>query len=284
MTGAMPSPVPVAAPIRSFEDEVELEMRRLQVVGPAIGLMVVAVLGVVFWAVLGTVAIIEEAHHFSSLPRGYWIDMGLCVGILTPIVGISAALILVGGRRMMRFQRYAYVIFASIWAMLPWSGPVWFIGLAVGGWALRVLRRPEVKMAFIRNAVHARLSTPPSAPLEKRHRGKVHSLFGAVGSLFLGSRVKNHEPIPTVTRAPAGQEFSASANELPAQAKQASFQAVNLIAPPLTRAKLHPVVWIAVFLLVAILCAGGLYFGTATVVQEGAVRDGASQVIDRQAP
>src|SRR6266481_5141992 len=99
MTGAMPSPVPVAAPIRSFEDEVELEMRRLQVVGPAIGLMVVAVLGVVFWAVLGTVAIIEEAHHFSSLPRGYWIDMGLCVGIITPLVIFSAALILVGGRR-----------------------------------------------------------------------------------------------------------------------------------------------------------------------------------------
>ncbi|HEV3082009.1 MAG TPA: serine/threonine-protein kinase [Gemmataceae bacterium] len=274
MTGAMPSPLPVAAPIRSFQDEVELEMRRLQVVGPAIGLMVVAVLGVVFWAVLGTVAIIEEAHHYSSLPRGYWIDMGLCVGILTPIVGISAALILVGGRRMMRCQRYEYVLFASIWAMLPWSGPVWFIGLAMGAWALRILRRPEVKMAFIRNAVHARLSTPPSAPLEKRQRGQVHSLFGAVGSLFFGSRVQSHQPIPTVTLAPAGQEFSAAADELPAQAKHASFHAAKLAAPPPMRVTLHPAVWMALFLLVAILLAGGLLFSRFVIVPDGSEGNG----------
>src|SRR5205807_9032010 len=39
MAGGLPSPVPVAAPIRSFQDEVELEMHRLQVIGPAIGLI-----------------------------------------------------------------------------------------------------------------------------------------------------------------------------------------------------------------------------------------------------
>jgi len=285
MTGAMPSPLPVAAPIRSFQDEVELEMRRLQVVGPAIGLMVVAVLGVVFWAVLGTVGIIEEAGHYSSLPRGYWIDMGLFAGIVTPIVIFSAALILVGGRRMMRFQRYEYVLFASIWAMLPWSGPVWFIGLAMGGWALRVLRRPEVKMAFIRNAVHTRLSAPvPSSPTAP-YRGRLHSLFGAVGSLFFASRVNVREPMTKVILPRTDQESSGSAaDQALAEAKQASSQAVSPSPQPPVRVTVHPGVWMAVFLLFAILLAGGLLFGRVMIVPDGGVDDAASQVIERQAP
>jgi hypothetical protein len=182
---------------------------------------------------------------------------------------------------MMRFQRYPYVIFASIWAMLPWSGPVWFIGLAMGVWALRVLRRPEVKMAFIRNTVHARLSVRAPAPPTAPYRGRIHSLFGAVGSLFFASRVNAREPMTEANLPRAALESSGlAADQALAEAKQALSQEVSPAPQPPVRVTVHPGIWMAVFLLFAILLAGGLLFSRVWVQDEG----GPAQVIERRAP
>ncbi|HMC88297.1 MAG TPA: serine/threonine-protein kinase, partial [Gemmataceae bacterium] len=195
--GGLPSAQRPVSPIRSFQEEMDLEMRRLQVIGPALGLIVPGILGVVFWAIVLIVDIFED-FYWHRAPR----DLGLTIGIMAPLILASAAVVIAGGRKLMRFDRYEFVVLASIWAMLPWSGVIWPIGLAMGVWALSVLRRPEIKLAFVRNKVHARLSGPPPAPPTGPYRGKFRSMVGAVGSLFLGSRVAHETGAQPASFAP----------------------------------------------------------------------------------
>jgi tRNA A-37 threonylcarbamoyl transferase component Bud32 len=238
VAGGLPSPLSPVRPIRSFEQEVDLEMRRLQVIGPAIGLIVAGILGVVFWTVLLIVSIVEDLHQ-HGLVR-YWRDYGLLIVIMAPLVPASAALVLAGGRKLMRVERYEFVMFASIWALLPWSGAIWPIGLAMGVWALTVLRRPEIKLAFVRNKVHARLSGPPPGPPTGPYRGKFRSMVGAVGSLFLGSRVAHETGTQSASFAlqhgPAlGTIEPPAAMDTPVQATAAPTGIANRAPPALLR-------------------------------------------------
>src|SRR5262249_61245269 len=94
------SPAPMANPVASFQDQVEWEMRRLQLIGPAIGLIVVGILGIVHWAIVLAVAIVEDWYRWKD----FWKDFGPGVVILGPIVLVSSPLIIAGGRKMLRLE------------------------------------------------------------------------------------------------------------------------------------------------------------------------------------
>jgi predicted Ser/Thr protein kinase len=149
------SGLPVAVPRqRSAEDPrpaVAAAVDQFQFVGPAAGLLLTGVLGLLFWTILGVIGLTVEAPRH---PEGL-------LFLLMPALGIPAGLVLIAGaRRMMRGQGYVGATGAAMWAMLPWS-PAWLIGLPAGIWALVVLRRPEVQVVFGASSQHR---TPLVAP------------------------------------------------------------------------------------------------------------------------
>src|SRR5262249_11562946 len=109
---------------------------------------------------------------------------------LSPLVVIGAGILIAGARRMMRLERYEFAFLACVWAIVPWSFFVFPLALVFGIWAIVVLCRREVKMAFVRKAVEARLGVAVAVPATVPRRGKLRSFFGAIGSLVIGSRVK----------------------------------------------------------------------------------------------
>jgi hypothetical protein len=122
-----------------------------QFIGPAAGLLLTGVLGLLFWTILGLIGFAVEArYHPEAL-----------LFLLMPALGIPAGLVLVvGARRMMRGQNYTWATGAAMWAAVPWS-PAWLIGLPAGIWALVVLRRAEVQAVF---GVSSQQRTPLVAP------------------------------------------------------------------------------------------------------------------------
>ena len=90
---------------------------------------------------------------------------------------------------MMNFESYGLAMLACILAF-PASFPyVIFLGWPAATWALIVLRKPEVRLAFARKAVHTRLSHPQIARPTGPVRGRIRSMFGAFRSLVMGSRM-----------------------------------------------------------------------------------------------
>jgi len=121
-----------------------------QVNGPAIGLIIVAVLGFLAQAVslvlrLGTSAL---AASQSSQPE--WVTMfSGTFAIIAGFVGIlTSVLILFGALKMKKLESYGLAMAASIIAMIPCLSPCCLIGLPIGIWSVVVLSKPEVKSAF----------------------------------------------------------------------------------------------------------------------------------------
>ena len=174
-------------------------MARLQLVGPAIALMITAALAVVFWAVMAWGLVVGERHWWRGDNSIYlWSD--LAVGALAGLMILAAAgTMCLGARWMMNLRKPAWVFLAVFLALLPWSGAV-LVGLPVGLWALWVLNRPNVKAAFARNAfgnTQRSVVTPWNSPAVEPQptgpfRRKLRSMLQGMQSLFLGSRVKNN--------------------------------------------------------------------------------------------
>lgn len=134
-----------------------------QVNGPAIGLIVIAIvqiLGTTFgllWNIFFTgvnlyqTGLDPEVQKIAALFSG-------TVGFVSGAIGfIVAGLILFGALRMRKLQNYGWAKAVSILAMLPSVFPCLvsccllpcgFVGLPIGIWALVVLSKPEVKTAF----------------------------------------------------------------------------------------------------------------------------------------
>ncbi len=72
------------------------------------------------------------------------------IGILGGIIGVVvAALIIFASLKMKKLENYNLAMAASIIAMIPILSSCCLIGLPAGIWALVVLRKPEVKSAFL---------------------------------------------------------------------------------------------------------------------------------------
>ena len=123
-----------------------------QVEGPAIALIVVAVLGflaqvgALFWKLFMSAAMVNQMDAQNPLAH---IMFSGGFAVATSIVGILVSfLILFGGLKMRKFENYGLAMAASIIAMIPCISPCCIIGLPIGIWALVVLSKPEVKLAF----------------------------------------------------------------------------------------------------------------------------------------
>ena len=110
----------------------------MQLVGPAVALLVTAALALTGALLVGAYLVTSLPYRFSSD-----IEKALTFGALAlPALAYSA-----GALQLMRARSYGLCVAAAILALLPWS-LAWPIGLLAGIWALVVLCRPEVIAAF----------------------------------------------------------------------------------------------------------------------------------------
>jgi hypothetical protein len=122
--------------------------------GPAIGLIVTAILGLsasvigIVWVVFG-MGFAPPLHGMTpEAARVFRLIMGP-VGIAARGIGIVVCLlILFGALRMQKLTNYGLALTAAIVAMVPCISPCCLIGLPIGIWALVVLGKPEVKSQF----------------------------------------------------------------------------------------------------------------------------------------
>lgn len=140
--GALPTLPSIPAPGPMAADQVS---------GPAIGLIVVAILGVIV-QIASLIFNLVGASFFASsqMPKEAWANMfsgtiGVVSGIICILMG---GLVLFGALKMKKLESYRLAMAASIIAMIPCISPCCFIGLPIGIWAVVVLSKPEVKSAF----------------------------------------------------------------------------------------------------------------------------------------
>ncbi len=125
-----------------------------QVNGPAIGLMVTAILGFLativgtLWNLLAAGAGFRQPGMNAEMERFVGMFSGT-MGVISGIIGfLVAGLILFGALKMKKCESYGWAMTASIIAMIPCISPCCLVGLPIGIWALVVLSKPEVKSAF----------------------------------------------------------------------------------------------------------------------------------------
>jgi hypothetical protein len=149
----------------------------------------------------------EDRNWWTNTSRGYYgdylqSDLGYGAVMAVFILAV-VGLIFFGARRLMKLQGPAWIFVAIMLCMLPWSMAV-VVGLPVSSWALFVINRPAVRLAFARNALENSQRTTPvpwtGQPIEQPptgpFRGKLRSMVAGIQSLFFGSRVKPDVPSP----------------------------------------------------------------------------------------
>ena len=144
--GTPPGPVPVltAAP-PAGADAAE------SVKGPAIGLIVVAILGALLQiASLGLRLGGASFMANSGMPNQAWVNMfSGPIGVVSGVIGLLVSgVIFFGALKMKSLESYGLAMAASIIAMIPCFSPCCLLGLPIGIWAIVVLSKPEVKSAF----------------------------------------------------------------------------------------------------------------------------------------
>ena len=119
--------------------------------GPAIGLIVTAILGALI-QIASLVMNLAGASFLASsqLPKEAWANLfSGTVAVVSSIIGILlSGLILFGGLKMKKLESYGLAMTVSIIAMIPCFSPCCLLGLPIGIWAVVVLSKPEVKSAF----------------------------------------------------------------------------------------------------------------------------------------
>jgi hypothetical protein len=124
--------------------------------GPAIALIIVASLGVVYYGLSGLFTLFTGGMMFHqemppNIPpqmRAFIQGMqGPLAGLISLVIAAVNGFVLFGAIKMLRLQSRGLAIAASIVAMLPCQCCC-LLGLPFGIWALVVLNKPEVKSQF----------------------------------------------------------------------------------------------------------------------------------------
>jgi hypothetical protein len=143
---AAPGPVPIT-PIQPIVQGAAAE----QVNGPAVGLIVVAILG----ALVQVASLVMHVAGTSlmavnRMPNNPWANVfSGTVGVVFSVIGIIlSAVILLAALKMKKLENYGLAMAGTILAMVPCLSPCCLLGLPIGIWALVVLLKPEVKAAF----------------------------------------------------------------------------------------------------------------------------------------
>jgi hypothetical protein len=132
---------PASMPDRSPSDLVR---------GPATGLLVTAIVGVVLMVVSILLNLLGVGMGLQQTTSDAWMNVfSGTIGIIFNIIGIGiGAVIFIGAQKMKRLESYNWAMAASIIALIPCISPCCLLGLPFGIWALVVLAKPEVKNAF----------------------------------------------------------------------------------------------------------------------------------------
>jgi hypothetical protein len=116
--------------------------------GPATGLMVTAIIGIVLQAValffnmLGMALPTGDSEGVRMLFAG---SLGSFFSVLGLAVGV---VIFLGAQKMKALESYTWAMVASVVAIVPCVSPCCVIGLPIGIWSIVVLSKPEVKQSF----------------------------------------------------------------------------------------------------------------------------------------
>jgi hypothetical protein len=171
--------------------------QRHQVIPPAIALLLAGITGGLFWMVTGIVMMALGRRPYGQSPE-------IVIGWLMILGGAVAGFMLIhGATKMMRLRSYQASVLSAWWACMPWS-PAWVIALPFGIWALRVLNRREIQLAFglpfqphdraferpIAAIPVARPTPQPPQPTGPVRRG-VRNFFGSMYSLMFHSRMEH---------------------------------------------------------------------------------------------
>ena len=134
---------------------------RQEVNGPAIGLMVTAVLGMVYGGlgILGnamgvTFNNFNRMNQFNfpgqneDVTRIFQMSSGV-LGIFFSVLKIALGIfVLYGALKMKDLQKHGLCVAVSIIALVPCISPCCCVGIPIGIWALIVLNKPEVRGYF----------------------------------------------------------------------------------------------------------------------------------------
>jgi hypothetical protein len=163
VAGAVPPPAGISAPVAPAATTpvpvprtgAEARARAQQAVsGPAICLMVVAGLGLVF----GLIGLLMSSMG-GSMPPMPGLDPDVLrfiekftygpIAIATKVISLAiSALILFGAIRMQQLTSHGLAMAVAIIAMIPCFSPCCLLGIPFGIWTLVVLSRPDVRSQF----------------------------------------------------------------------------------------------------------------------------------------
>jgi hypothetical protein len=128
-----------------------------RVKGPAIGLIVVAGLGIILM-LLGLFAegATEGIYRALHVPEEQMAKMhemragGTIINLAFTVVGVAgAAFVIYAGMQMMKLRSRTLAFVASILVMIPcFTSCCCLIGIPIGIWSLVVLNKQDVKAAF----------------------------------------------------------------------------------------------------------------------------------------
>jgi len=130
----------------------DLNLVRMDVVVPAVGLFLTGVGALLFSVTFGVLAVdnlLEKGVDYLHVLSG--------IAVLASVV--ASGFLLSGSLGMLRVSSYTGAVSAAFLAMLPWS-PAWLLGLPFGIVALVILRKPAVMAAFAQG--RSNTITPPA--------------------------------------------------------------------------------------------------------------------------
>ncbi|HEU6448816.1 MAG TPA: DUF4339 domain-containing protein [Verrucomicrobiae bacterium] len=147
----------IAPPPAFATGAVPREQALRMVKGPAIALVVTAIIGLLCVAIGFVINISALMGHplvpQQQLPdqqmQKFFNSFGGGVGIIQDVIGaVVGVIVLIGAGKMQRLESFQFAMTAAIVAMIPCISPCCFLGLPFGIWALTVLNKPEVKSNF----------------------------------------------------------------------------------------------------------------------------------------
>ena len=122
--------------------------------GPAIGMMVMAIL-LALLAMAGILMNLLGVGAGAIAPTGgnqfqqLGNMMGGVVGIVFNVLGLGiSGFIFFASQKLKKLESHGMVMAAAIISMVPCLSPCCIIGLGIGIWVLVVIMKPEVKSAF----------------------------------------------------------------------------------------------------------------------------------------
>ena len=155
LAAAAAEPIQPTTPIQPASDG-NRDAALRQVKGPAIGLKVTAVIGLMLVAVGLVINILALSGVQIGLqqindPQVQKLlnSMGGGLGIVQNVISaVAGVIVLMGAAKMQKLQNHQFALTAGIVAMLPCISPCCVFGLPIGIWALVILNKPEVKSQF----------------------------------------------------------------------------------------------------------------------------------------